>query len=222
MAERKFPLINSAEELSNLVMDIGFLPFVANAIPGFSVEECTPSGRWFVRGVEGPWEWREAVADAGQIAYGKLFNKKAGFISPAWYPDFVNWRRSGMDFEERYAGGMIPRMEKLIIDRLDAQGPMLSRDLKRELGKKGFDSAITNLQMRTDVTIQRFEYRRDAFGQAHGLGATRFARAETVFGDLLIRMRFSEPPEASLARLVTHVQEMFPAASEKDVLRLVR
>mgnify|MGYP003623648521 CR=1 FL=1 len=215
-------MINSAGELTALVLDIGFLPFVANAIEGFSLEECTPSGRWFVRDVEGPWEWREAVADGGQIAYGKLLNKKAGFISPAWYPDFANWRRGGMDFAERYEQGLIPRMDKQIMDTLDDQGPMLSRDLKRMLGQKGFDTAITSLQMRTDITIQRLEYRRDAFGQAYGMGSTRFAKAETVFGDLLVRMRFSEPPEASLERLVAQVQGMFPEAAEKDILRLVR
>lgn len=39
--------ITSYEELERLVLDMGFLPFFRNEIPGFSVEEHTPLELWF-------------------------------------------------------------------------------------------------------------------------------------------------------------------------------
>ena len=93
--------IRSAKELSELVQEIGFLPFFPNEISGYSLKEQTPSNLWFVEGVEGPWEWREQVAAEGKIAYAKLFRGKAGFVSMDWYPDLANYRRDGYDFEAR-------------------------------------------------------------------------------------------------------------------------
>lgn len=46
-----------------------------------------------------PWMWREIIARSGEIAYGKFFDKKAGFISIDWLPIFANYRRDGYDFE---------------------------------------------------------------------------------------------------------------------------
>lgn len=216
------PMIHNAQALEALVEEIGLLPFVACGVKGFSLEECTPAGMWFVKGVEGPWEWREAVADGGRIAYAKLFRRKAGFVSRAWYPDLANWRRSGLDFDERYDHGMIPRAEKQIMDLLRAQGPMLTRALKTAVGAKGFDTAATSLQMRTDITVQRLEYNRDAFGREYGFGVTRLAPSETVFGDELPCARYDDAPETSLRRLCDHVATLFPHAAESDIYKLLQ
>lgn len=216
------PMIHNAQELEALVEEIGLLPFVSCGVEGFSLEECTPTSMWFVKGVEGPWEWRETLADSGRIAYAKLFRRKAGFVSRTWYPDLANWRRGGLDFDERYAGGMISRAEKQIMDLLRTQGPMLTRALKAAVGAKGFDTAATSLQMRTDITVQRLEYNRDAFGREYGFGVSRLAPSESVFGDALPCARFDDAPEASLRRLCDHVAALFPAAAEKDIHKLLR
>lgn len=222
MAAKQLPQVRNADELEALIHEIGFLPLCANDVQGFSVNECTPPSMWFVRDVIGPWEWRETLADSGRVAYGKFFQGKAGFISPAWLPDFCNWRREGLSFQERYEEGRIPRAQKLLMDTLNAHGPMLTRDLKSILGKKGFDRTAQLLQMRTDIVIQRFEYRRDAQGQAHGMGTGRLATPETIFGDMLIRARFDDPPEDSFARLVSHVQQQFSDAKQASIERLLK
>lgn len=74
----KLPVIKNARELADLVREIGFLPLFRCEIDGFSLQECTPAGYWFVKDVEGPWEWREEVAAEGEIAYAKLLTKKPG------------------------------------------------------------------------------------------------------------------------------------------------
>ena len=75
------------------------------------------------------------------MAYGKFFDKKAGFISREWLPYFANYRRSGYDFDARWEDGLANIREKNIMDFYvseDADGEtvwktedILSTDLKK-------------------------------------------------------------------------------------------
>ena len=157
------PMIHNADELEALAQRMGLLPFFSCGIPGFSIEDFTPSRFWFAEGVDGPWEWRMDVARRGVVAYGKLFHNKAGLVSREWYPDLANYRRDGYDFDARYEDGLAGYKEKCIMDVLLRDGPTLSKDLKKAAGfggggMKDFDTAITRLQMQTYVTVHSFEY----------------------------------------------------------------
>ena len=80
------------------INEIGFLPFFKNEIEGFSVEEHTSNLYWWTGNKEqDSWEWRELIARSGEVAYGKFFHKKAGFISKKWFPYFAYYRRDGYD-----------------------------------------------------------------------------------------------------------------------------
>ena len=73
--------VQSWEELTDLIDQLGFLPLFRNAVDGFSVEEHTASlGWWCGDAAQDPWEWRRFLARSGRVAYGKFFGKKAGFI----------------------------------------------------------------------------------------------------------------------------------------------
>jgi hypothetical protein len=62
-----------------------------------------------------PWEWRMRVLDErDDIAYGKLFFKKSGFITKDWYPYFLAVRRGNMSFDESYDNGTISHFAKRI------------------------------------------------------------------------------------------------------------
>ena len=56
----------SSDDLERLAVEMGFLPFFKNEIGGFSIEEHTPSERWFSDENEGPWDWKGSVAQNGQ------------------------------------------------------------------------------------------------------------------------------------------------------------
>lgn len=50
-----------------------------------------------------PWEWRIRVLDEyTDIAYGKLFFRKSGYITKEWYPYFLAVRRG----KKRTSGGI--------------------------------------------------------------------------------------------------------------------
>lgn len=219
--------IHSAAELETLVQEIGFLPFFACPVLNFSIEEFTPSRYWFVEGVEGPWEWRMELARRGVVAYGKLFAKKAGLVSRAWYPDLANYRRDGYDFDARWDEGLAGYREKRIMDVLLSEGPTLSKDLKRLAGfgadgLKGFDTAITNLQMQTYVTVHSFEYAQDKYGRTYGWGIARYAVTEDVLGEDVTRGAYDRSPAESKARILQHIGLLCPEAFDKDLERLIR
>ncbi len=216
-------MIHSADELDAHIRDVGLLPFVKCGIDGLSLEECTPKDRWFVKDVEGPWEWREVIADQGVVAYGKFFNKKAGFVSPELYPDLVNYRRNGQSFDDLYQDGMLTRNEKRLMDLLCDRGPLLSNDLKALSGlAKGFDSAITRLQMGAFVTIRRLEYKLDAYGKPYGWGMARYARGEDAFTEPFVLSRMDKAPETSYLVLYEHVAAHFPHANEQQIRSFLR
>jgi hypothetical protein len=219
--------IHNADELETLVQRMGLLPFFACGVPGFSVEEFTPGQFWLAEGVDGPWEWRMEVARRGAVAYGKLFNKKAGLVSREWYPDLANYRRDGYDFDARYEDGLASHKEKCIMDVLLRDGPTLSKDLKKcagfgKDGMKGFDTAITRLQMQTYVTVHSFEYSRDKHGNPYGWGVARYAASEDVLGEDVTRSAYSRTPEGSKARLMAHLRTLCPQVTEDKLERLIR
>ena len=109
--------IRTWQELVNWINEIGFLPLFGNEVEGFSVEEHTSGDFWWSKDrQEDPWEWREIIAASEQVAYGKFFGNKAGFISIDWLPYFANYRRNGYDFDARYQDGLANRREKKIMD----------------------------------------------------------------------------------------------------------
>lgn len=163
----------SCEALGRLVEAWGILPFFRNELPGFSVEEHTPPSLWFSDHEEGPREWKGPVIRQTGCAYGKFFQNKAAFVSRAWFPDFANWRRNGYDFDIRYDDGLAKNVDKYVLDLLDGQESLLSKELKRlggfgKKGRKGFDAIITRLQMQGYVTTTNFEYQLDKNGMAYG------------------------------------------------------
>ena len=108
VAENDPRRIHTPEELINYVNQIGFLPLFRNALPGFSVEERTVARYWWTDDAENdPWYWRKLLAESGRVAYGKFFDKKAGFISLDWLPYFINARRDGYDFDARWEDGVL-------------------------------------------------------------------------------------------------------------------
>ena len=219
--------IRSAKELSELVQEIGFLPFFPHEISGYSLKEYTPSNLWFVEGVEGPWEWREQVAAEGKIAYAKLFRGKAGFVSMDWYPDLANYRRDGYDFDALYEDGLASRKCKFIMDAVMASGDMLSPDIKRQAGfgkdgLKGFDSALTLLQMQTYLTVKCFEYKRDKKGQIYGWGIGRYITSDAYYGEELVRSAYSRDPKESLERLLEQAAKVMPECGRKELEKVLR
>jgi hypothetical protein len=227
ITDMKLPMLHNADELEKLVEEIGFLPFFKNEINGYSVEECTPAGYWFVDGVDGPWEWKGQIASRRKVAYAKLFDKKAGYVSREWYPELANYRRNGQDFEDRYREGLSSYKDKELIDILRKKGSCLSVELKRLLnygreGNSGFETAVTRLQMQTYITVQDFEYKLNRFGQPYGWGIARYAASGDWLGEDLVTASYDLDPYDSKEYIKKHLKSLLPQASEEQIEKLIR
>lgn len=127
-------------DIEKLVSEMGFLPFFSSDIPHFSIEEFTPRDLWF-SDVDGPWEWKGPILRNGNCAYGKLFQKKAGYVSMQWFPELVNYRRSIYDLKAEPSDSM----DKVIYNAIYEHESLLSKEIKSLCGyrkktvKKSFD-----------------------------------------------------------------------------------
>ena len=229
--------IRSWQELVNWINEIGFLPLFANDIEGFSAEEHVSPDYWWT-GIreEDPWEWREIIAASRQVAYGKFFEKKAGFISIDWLPYFANFRRSGYDFDARWEDGHASMREKKIMDILtgtDVDGDMtfpddeiLSTDLKRiagfgKKGEKNYPGIVTGLQMQTYLVITDFHRRVNKRGEQYGMPVSVMLAPEAVWGYETVTSAYKESPAESWKRIVDHVKDHYPDADQKAIEKLM-
>ena len=127
--------LHTPEELLDQINEMGFLPLFKNEIPGFSVEERTVAKYWWSGDpAHDPWEWREILARSGKVAYGKFFNKKAGFVSLQWLPYFVNFRRDGYDFDALWDDEKASNRQKKIIDLFAEGVELFSYEVKQKAG----------------------------------------------------------------------------------------
>ena len=121
------------------------------------------------------------------IAYGKLFRSRAGFVSKSWLPHFASYRRDGYDFDARYEDGKASHKCKKIIDLFEKQ-PLIPSYLIKSMagfsrnGEKGFEGALTLLQMQTYITVRSFTRKQSKTGEYYGWHIGMYSLTEQKFG----------------------------------------
>jgi hypothetical protein len=222
--------IGSMEELTELIDEVGFVPFFANEIEGFSIEEHIGPGCWYDDGDNGfwpAWEWKGPVINKMKCAYGKFLRGKAMYISPKWFLDFANYRRDGYDFDARYDDGLASFYDKELYELLDANAPLMSKDLKRigdygKNGKKGFDTMMTRLQKQCYVITSNFRYAMDKSGNEYGWGIAEYSTPEKFFGKKFTNEVYKRMPEESYARVVKQLKKILPDTDEEQIKKVLK
>ena len=218
--------LHTVDDAIAYINEVGFLPLFKNEIPGFSLEERTVPEYWWCDDPKvDPWQWREIIASRGEIAYGKFFDKKAGFISKEWFPYFANYRRDGYDFDALWEDGKAPAKHKKIMDlyaeeRMDEE--YYSNELKAQAGfgkgkEKGFDGAITALQMETYLVVRDFRQRKNKKGGAYGWPIAIYCTPEHLWGYDYVTGAYKESADDSGQRIIRHMQDIYPVATEKQI-----
>jgi hypothetical protein len=216
----RFQPVKNAGDLVRRVDELGFLPFTRCGVEGLSLEELTPPEFWFVKDVEGPWEWRQQAID--RFAYGKFFAKNAGLVSFEWFPALSNYRRDGLDFDARYEDGRISEGAKRVYQLIERQ-PRSTLELRSLTPGTNYavDRAVTQLMMSADVIIVGFDARIDPKGRPYGWGISRFAAADAALGGLT-QAAYGEDPEDSRLRMRAHILSLCPKADPKAVDKLLQ
>ena len=219
--------IRSCAQLMDWINDIGFLPLFKNEIDGFSVEEHAAKDYWWSGDQEqDPWEWRGMIARTGEIAYGKFFHNKTGFISRKWLPYFVNYRRGGYDFDSRWDDELASIRCKKIMDCFANRPEYASYDLKSDAGfgkggEKNFDGILTLLQMQCYLTIKDFRYRKNKQGADYGWSVSIYTTPEALWGQDFIRSHYDESPALSGESILHQVKALYPSADDKLIRKVI-
>ena len=210
--------VRTRGDLQRAVAALGVLPFFANRVAGWSLEEHVDPAVWFTSR-EGPWEWKGQMASERRCVYGKFILNKAAFVSPEAFADLLNLRRGGMTFEERLEDGQIPWGDARLMAYLRAHPNVLSKHAKLECGlAKGYDAALTRLQMAADVILCDFRYSISRAGEPYGWGNAALDLPERWFGEGAFAVPEDRAPEESLGRLAARILSAVPGLDE-DALR---
>ena len=218
--------LRSPEDLLKLIGEIGFLPLFSNDIAGFSVEERTPAGDWWTDSPSDPWAWRQVLACSESAAYGKFFDKKAGFVSKEWFPDFANFRRDGYDWEGLYEDGKMKYRNRQILEALEPDAlavglELLTCDLKKKAAvTKGFEGAVTELQMQTFLIMGGFRQKVNKQGAAYGWHVAVLMTPETKWGCDFVN-GYTGRPEDAWNRIRGQVKRFFPDAGETEIRKVL-
>lgn len=216
--------IYSAVGLMEYIRQIGFLPLLDSGVVGYSAEEVVADDCRYVAFPDGGWDWplwkwKGPIVQEGDCVYGKFFDKKAGFISKLWWPDFYNYRRSRHPFPQEDS------VEEGILLTLKEQGSMITRQLRAACGFDGpkmrskFDGYVTRLQMGCYIVTEDFVYPTDKHGREYGWGWSLLNTPEALYGSEACRC--DRTPSESYERLWNHFRGMLPYATEKQLSRLI-
>lgn len=223
----------SAETMLDAIEALGIVPFFENPILGYSIEEMTPRENWF-DGQEDlrltPWDWKIPCVQSGDVAYGKfLWGGKAAFATVEWYAELMNWRRS----QEKYQP--LPDQQR-VLDYLAEHDTISIKEIRALLGvkKSAADALMTRLQMQCRVVtgdITRVYRGPDL--HYNGWQVSSFCTPESLFcADALPgpggfpfgearTLEVDHSPDESLERLVEHIREIAPQATEKQILKML-
>ena len=208
------------------IQEVGFLPLLFSGIRGFSAEEVVTDDCHYVMLPDGGWDWplwkwKGPVVTEGNCVYGKFFDKKAGFISREWWPDFFNYRRS------KHPMPLEGSIEDAILTTLRESGSLITRELRAACGFNGpkgnmrskFDGYITRLQMGCYIVTEDFVYPIDKRGREYGWGWSLLTTPEALLGKEACLC--TRTPQESYRRLTEHFNALLPEATERQIQKLL-
>lgn len=225
--------VTGPEAMVETVLELGIVPFFENAIRGYSIEEMTPPQFWFDGDELGPWDWKIACVQSGQIAYGKfLWGGKAAFATVECYRELMNYRRSLPKYRPS-------EQQEKIMDYVSGNGSIGIKEVRQLLGvkKSAADSLVARLEQQTRLIIGDFQrvYRGPDLRYS-GWQTASFCKPEDLFGapaeetgrwkgfpfvDDAPSMESSRSPEESLQWLRERVLSIAPHATQKDLDKLL-
>ncbi|MBQ8061617.1 MAG: hypothetical protein IJ205_06750 [Bacteroidales bacterium] len=143
------PVVRNWEGMLKLIKEYKLIPFFANPIPGYSVEEHTPADLWFTEENLGPWDWKIDCVQSGDVAYGKfLLGGKSAFATVDVYREILNWRRSLSKYQPNAA-------QLKVLEYMHEQGSISVAEVRKlmNMKKSAADAMMSKLQLSTHVII---------------------------------------------------------------------
>lgn len=174
-----------------------------------------------------PWEWRMRVLNEYEdIAYGKLFFNKSGYITREWFPYFYKIRRGNKDLYEEYEIGNISSEAKRIYDLLNEYKELPMHLIKERGGftrdeKSRFDKAMTELQMKFYISMCGKARKVSKAGDEYGWSSTVFCMTDDFFTDNIAIEADKLSYEEAYSRIEEHIYSLNPEAVPARVRKFI-
>jgi hypothetical protein len=214
--------ITEYKDFLKALEDVGFMPLSNNCINFINLSDLTPPEQWHTDLPSDPWQWRIKAEEEHKAAYGKLFDKKPGFISLEWYPVFLSARRKGETFDEIYSGGLISRYAKQIYELFEEHETLATHEIKslcgftKELNSK-YESAMSELQMGMFITINGEKRKMNSDGEEYGWPSTAYSTVEKWAGEELMDEAWSIKPGDASDMILERIMDFNPNAEHRKI-----
>ena len=192
-----------------------------------SLCECTEDAQWHTGDPDtDPWQWRERAAAERRAAVGNVLGGRKGFIAPALYPLLFAASRPSRPLEERYADGLVPRMQQRALALFVPGEPLSTFELRAQLvGSKKEElskmfRALEALMREFYITVCGSKRKTNALGQPYAWPAVNYALAEEWHGDWLAAAPLL-PQEEAREAVLTHCARMGAQGSEATLRRVL-
>ena len=194
----------------------------------FRYSEGEGSLRWHTGDPEtDPWEWRMRVLDErDDIAYAKVFSRKAGYIMREWYPYFLAARRGGRTAEQEYADGKLSSFARRAYAVVAEHDALPLHEVKRLAGvlreEKGlFDAALIELQMKLYITLCGRQQKRSQSGGEYGWASTVLCTTEQFWGEAVFEAAAKLTATEAEAVIKGRVLELNSQAQERAIKKFI-
>ena len=227
------PRVTSAEAMLETILELGIVPFFANVIPGFSIEEMTPAQNWFDTQENlsfTPWDWKIPCVQSEDVAYGKfLLGGKAAFASIEWYAELRNYRQAQAKYQPDSA-------QQQVLDYLAQNGSIGIKEVRGLLGiKKGqADALICKLMQQCRVvTGDIIRVYRGPDLSYNVWQTSSFCTPEALFDKPAVPffagfdagddhpLQVDHSPEESYRLLTEKIRSLAPEATDKAIAKLL-
>ncbi len=175
-----------------------------------------------------PWEWRMRVLEErSDIAYGKVFCRKSGWITRDWYACFLAVRRAGRTFDEAYQAGLISQAARRVYDVVNDRVRVPMHELRRLAGfgreEQGlFERALVDLQMSLYLTLCGRQQKLSPLSGEYGWASTVLCTTESFFGEAVFAQAANLSPAEAFARIAGQIQRLNPDAEQRKIDRFIR
>jgi hypothetical protein len=116
--------INTERGALHLISELGFLllmPISGAELP--SIHAATRDDwAW--------WDWKQTLPEQRACYYAKVLRRRGTFISWQWFPAFYAACADTRPYWRLYREGLLNREEKRILDLLDRDGPLMTREIR--------------------------------------------------------------------------------------------
>lgn len=174
-----------------------------------------------------PWEWRMRVLDErDDIAYAKVFFRKSGFITRAWYPYFLAARRDGKTFDDEYWDGSVRNEAKRIYEVIREHERLPLHLIKklaqfRNTDQSSFEKALVDLQMKMYITMCGRQQKIASDGSEYGWSSTVFCPVEKFFTVDVFDAAARITEQEAVEKITAQVYRLNTGAVERKIKKFI-